>query len=271
MNIPILLYHSVSSQSTDLYRPWAVSPDRFDKHMAYLSNSGFQPLAVKDILNTIKSGSLGTLKRPVGITFDDGLADFFDGAYPILKKYRFPATLYIATGYVGETSRWLADLGEQNRPMMSWDQITSLDGIEIGSHTHSHPQLDIVPENQARDEILQSKKMLENHLNRSIDTFAFPHGYHTRKLLKIVKSAGYNSACIVDHRMANAEDDVLSLPRIIVTADVSTTTLAEYLNGKGLRRKSLLSLPMKFTWRMVRRMKLERFLPATDRDFSSTT
>lgn len=269
MNIPILLYHSVSDHCTKLYRPWSISPLMFEQHMMYLKNHGYQPLTINDLMNSIKSGGSGLPQRPIGITFDDGLADFLDGAVPILEKHNFPATLFITTGYVGETSRWLKDLGEQDRPMLTWEQIASLAGVEIGSHSHSHFQLDIVTRKCAQDEIIRSKRLLEKHIGRPVKSFAFPHGYHTRKLLRIVRDAGYSSACVVDHQMADLQENVFSIPRIIINAGVTTLELESILNGMNLRPKSFLNPLLKFGWRMARFMKVEKLLPATD-DFSSS-
>ena len=255
MNIPILLYHSVSDQATTPYRPWSMPIAEFELHMACLLEQGYQPMTLSSLTQAIRSGSADLPKRPVVLTFDDGMADFLSGAVPILKKYQFPATLYVATGYVGETSRWMKMLGEQNRPMLSWDEIASLENVEIAAHSHTHRQLDIIPLSQAHDEILISKKTLEQQLGRLIHSFAFPHGYHTEKLLHMVKDAGFTSACIVGHRMATDTSDLFALPRIIITSDVTTKTLCQYLQGVGLRNNTILNRVEKKIWRIFRQIK----------------
>jgi len=270
MNIPLLLYHSISDRSTSSYQTWTVSPDLFDRHMSLLRDRGYLPMTVTEIVKLMQTGAVFP-GRLVGITFDDGLADFLEGAAPILKKYGFAATLYVATGFVGETSRWLDDLGERERPMLTWKQIASLEQVEIGSHGHGHLQMDIISESQAVEEIVKSKKILEDKLDRRIESFAFPHGYHTGKLLKILEQTGYTSACVVDHAMANEADDVFALPRIIVASDVSTSMLDEYLQGNGLRQRSFLRAPMKLAWRMARRTGMDRGLSFANRDFSHSS
>jgi len=255
MNIPILLYHSVSDQANKLYQPWAISPQVFESHVAYLYRQGFQPMTVDAIVQAIHLKGAGMPARPVVLTFDDGMADFLSHAMPILKKYHFPATLFITTGYVGHTSSWLARRDEQLLPMLSWDEIASLDGICLGAHSHTHPQLDIIPLTQARDEICASKRLLEQQLGVPINTFAFPHGYHTQKLKELIKEEGYTSACIVEHSMATDTADVYALPRIIITSEVTTTVLKKYLQGVGLRREGAWRTILRTTWRIFRRIK----------------
>jgi O-antigen biosynthesis protein len=255
MNIPILLFHSVSDQASSIYRPWAITPKDFESHIAYLCDQGYQPLTIGQVAQIIRAGGVGLPGRPVVLTFDDGMADFLSGAVPILNKYQFPATLYIVTGNIGQSSKWLTDEGEQNRPMLSWDEITCLSGIEIGAHSHTHPQLDIVSLSKAREEILISKEILEQHLSSPVQTFAFPHGYHTSQLVNLVQDAGYTSACIVGHEMATDSSNVFSLPRIIVTSDVTTTKLGQYLQGIDLRQDNAWRKVLQITWRMVRKIK----------------
>lgn len=255
MNIPILLYHSVSDQANNLYKPWAISPQVFESHIAYLYNQGFQALTVDEAAHAICAKGAGIPERPVVITFDDGMADFLVNALPILRKYHFSATLFITTGYVGGTSSWLARKDEQLLPMLSWDEIASLDGICLGAHSHTHPQLDIIPLSQARAEISFSKKLMEQQLGFPINTFAFPHGYHTQKLKEIIKEEGFTSACIVGHTMATHTADVHALPRIIITSDVTTATLEKYLQGVGLRKKESWRNFLRTAWRVIRRIK----------------
>lgn len=252
MDIPILLYHSVSDTATSLYQTWAVSPPLFEMHMAYLKAQGYQPITITKMVKAILSGGNGLPENPVVITFDDGLADFREGALPILNKYEFSSTLFITTSYIGSTSRWLVDLGEQERSMLTWEQIRFLEGVEIGAHSCTHPQLDLLPIQRARDEIVICKKILEKNIGKPVNTFAFPYGYYTQALLDVVKEAGYSSACTVGHAMACDKENVFAIPRIIVTSDTTTEKLTQYLQGKGLRRLGFGRNILRKAWRTLR-------------------
>ena len=163
--IPILLYHSISNTASPSYRSWAVRPERFAEQLEYLHKNSYVALTVSQLVRLIRQPN-SFPRRPVVITFDDGLADFYTGALPTLQRYELPATLYITTDYVGQTSRWLDNAGEGERPMLSWHQIQELElsGVECGAHTRRHPELDTLSLDRARDEIAGSKRALENQL-----------------------------------------------------------------------------------------------------------
>jgi len=254
MNIPILLYHSVSKQSSKRFHPWTIHPDLFAEHMAYLSEGGYTPITVSQLARALRLQGNGLPNNPVVITFDDGFADFMSGALPILIRYGFPSTLYLVTGYVNHTSEWLCSEGEGNRFMLCWEEIQDLPlhGVECGAHSHSHRQLDIAPFKEACEEIRTSKEILEEKLGRAIETFSFPHGYHTNRLLRFLKQSDYSSSCIVGHAMANDRSDPYALPRIIINADVSTKQLGRFLRGKDLRRLQKGKRLQTLAWRFCR-------------------
>lgn len=272
--VPILLYHSVSDTSSERFRPWTVSPQAFDEQMRHLRDNQYTPLAVTQFVQAIEAGAIHTIEHPVVITFDDGFADFYTDAYPILGKYACPATIYIVTGYVGQTSRWLAREGEGGRPMMTWEHIAEISagGIECGGHTHHHPQLDLVSPATARDEIARSKAELEQHLGAAVASFAYPHGYHTRVVREMVIESGYTSACAVKHALSSPHDDRFALGRIIITRDTTLSELDAWLQGKRLPVAQVAERVQTRVWRMVRRSrkKMEAAFTFIDREQFNT-
>ncbi len=231
--VPILLYHSVAEEVAAPFRPWAVSPAHFAAQLGYLREHRYTPLSISQLIS-LRGARLP--ERPVAVTFDDGFADFYTDALPLLERYGCPATLYITTAYVGQTSRWLSAEGEGERPMLSWAQVRSLPGrgVECGAHTCTHPQLDLLSSAQARAEVAGSKGALEQQLGRSVDSFAYPHGYHSGLVKRLVQESGFNSACAVKHAMSTPEDDTFALSRIIVSADTEIGTFARLLAGYDL-------------------------------------
>ena len=258
--VPILLYHSISAQATSQYRQWAIRPDTFAAHMAYLHSRHYTPMTVTQLAQAMMTGSARLPDRPVVVTVDDGLADFYTGALPVLAHYGFPATLYVTTGFVGGTSRWLSRVGEGLRPMLTWSQIADVQasGIECGAHSRSHPQLDILSPAAARDEIVHCKSALEQRLGQQVATFAYPHGYYSAAVRRLVQEAGYSSACAVKHAMSATTDDRFALARIIVTDTDDGDGFGQLLAGRGLPVAPVRERVRTRGWRVVRRWAARR-------------
>jgi peptidoglycan/xylan/chitin deacetylase (PgdA/CDA1 family) len=226
----------------------------FAAHMAYLHACQYTPVTVTQLVQAMTDRTVHLPDRPIALTFDDGLADFYTGALPVLKCYDFTATLYITTGFVGGTSRWLRPDGEGLRPMLTWRQIGDINvsGIECGGHSHSHPQLDTLSPVAARDEIVRCKLALEQHLGRPVETFAYPHGYYSLIVRRLVQQAGYSSACAVKHALSSLTDDRFALARIIVARNTDVAGLDKLLAGQGLRVAPLQERLQTKGWRLVR-------------------
>jgi peptidoglycan/xylan/chitin deacetylase (PgdA/CDA1 family) len=234
ITVPILMYHSISNEATRRFRQFTVPPALFAEHMHYLYRQAYTPIPVTRLVEALFAGECARAElpeRPVVITFDDGFADFFSKALPILTGYGFTATLYIATAYVNGTSRWLQREGEAARPMVSWEQVAeiSAQGIEIGAHSHHHFQLDTLPHAAAREEIGQSKRILEEHLEVEVRGFAYPFGYSSPRVRQLVRDAGFTSACAVKHALSSETSDPFALARLMVDALTGVDAFATLL------------------------------------------
>ena len=253
--IPILMYHSISEQASAKFRRFAVAPKLFHEHMAYLHQQNYTPLTVTQLIQARTQGESSLPERPIVLTFDDGFADFFTQALPVLQEFSFPATLYIVTACIGGTSRWLQHEGEADRLILSWEQIATISaaGIECGGHTQTHPQLDTLSRAQARKEIVQCKRILEDRLGQKIESFAYPFGYHTATTQELVREAGYTSACAVKYEMSSQTDNPFSLARLIVSADTSVQGLAALLKQETPSMTAFYKRAATPAWRLARR------------------
>ena len=168
--IPILMYHSIDDSCSSRFRRFAVSPRSFKAHVRYLSDSGYQTLTVSELIEAM-DGRAVMPPKPVVLTFDDGFADFYEAALPILTEFGQTVTLYVVSGAVGGSSAWLSGIGEGTRRMVSWAQLDEIrrSGIEIGAHTATHAALDLLSLEEARQEIAVSKRDLEDRLG--VDRF----------------------------------------------------------------------------------------------------
>ena len=267
--VPILMYHSISQHATARFKRFAVSPSLFDKHLTHLRCNGYTPLTVTEYMHACTRGE--TLpERPVVLTFDDGFADFYDEALPLLKRHHFVATLYVTSGFVNGTSRWLQREGEAERAMLSWDQLKEVVayGIECGAHSHNHRQLDMLPPQAAKMEIIQSKLLLEHHLGQEVRSFAYPFGYYSAYIKRQVKEAGFTSACAVRYRLNNANSDPFALARQMVADDTDIDALEALLtrDDPSITRRiyTRAGVPL---WRWIRRDSalIARLLPGEER------
>ena len=254
--IPILMYHSIANEASAPFRSFAVAPKRFSEQMAHLHDQGYTPLTVSQMVSLRTEGLDALPARPVVITFDDGFSDFATEALPVLNRYQFAATLYITTGFVNSTSRWLHSEGEGQRPLLTWQQVREVNasGIECGAHTHTHPQLDMVSLNQVCQEIVHSKDLLEQQLGVAVTSFAYPYGYYTPQVRALVSETGYSSACAVKFSMSTMTTDPFALARIKVSASTEIGEFAALLQGRDLSPLSTLYTRLRTpAWRVVRK------------------
>ncbi len=252
-SIPILMYHSISDRARPRFRKFALPPARFAEQMDYLAQRRYRTLTVSQYVAARTAGV--ELPEPaVVLTFDDGFADFNNQALPVLQRYSLTATLYISTAFVNGASCFLQREQETDRLMLTWGQLIdiSASGIECGAHSHRHLQLDVVPAAIARAEITRSKRILEEKLTRKITSFAYPYGYYRPGVQRLVREAGFLSACAVRYAMSSPADDPFALSRLIVPGDASLQQFAELLAGRGPQLKPSYERVRALAWRCVR-------------------
>lgn len=210
--VAVLCYHSVAAQTTPGFTALTVDPVRFAEQMAALRESNFDVIHFREVPTALAQG-----RSAVAITIDDGLADAADNACLVLAALGITATLFVPSGYVGGHSRWLRG-ADARRPMLSWRTIESLvaEGFEIGSHGRMHLAADVNPPELVERDARASRLELEDRIDRSVTSFAYPFGYHSASAREAVRAAGYRQACAVGELAAQANDDRWALPRLQV-------------------------------------------------------
>jgi peptidoglycan/xylan/chitin deacetylase (PgdA/CDA1 family) len=251
--LPILVYHAVSDDATSQFRPYAISPARFAEHVAILQDLGCVTLTLGDAAHRLFDRAR-LPDRAVVLTFDDAFGDFAEHAVPTLIAANFVATLFVPSAYVGSTSRWLIREGEDRRPVMSWSEIQSVAdaGIEVGAHSHTHPELDRLPKAQLHDELGRSKAVLEHNLGREMAAVAYPFGYHSRRVRRAARAAGYTFGCAGGNLSANPQSDRWAIPRLAVRPTADGTGLRQLATSRTGRYDAVVSEGKRLVWRSWR-------------------
>ena len=187
ISVPILMYHYIRpapSTYTDLlgYR-LTVTPSDFTAQMDWLAASGYNPVDFND-LRAYFSGAMPLPARPVVITFDDGYADLYTAAYPILQAHNFKAVAYIVTSFVGQ-ARYVTSA-----------QVVEMDhhGIQIASHTVDHANIAKASLYWAKVQLAASKAWLEKLTGHSVVDFAYPSGQYSASAIVALQATGYDTA-----------------------------------------------------------------------------
>ena len=199
--VPVMMYHNV--QDSQEFRPNSVSPQNFDWQMAYLRDHGYHVISFEELVRHINYGDPIPPKAVV-ITFDDGYADNYTNAYEILKKYGYPAIIFLPSDLVGLDGH------------LSWEQVHEMTqhNITFGSHTLSHAYLPDLTESQQGKEIFESKKVIEQRLGGPVNYFAYPIGGFSSQIKQMVKNAGYVAAAATNRGYDRLNKDVYEINRI---------------------------------------------------------
>lgn len=222
IKVPIFVYHSVSPyypSESEFRKKFSVEPDIFEKQLRYLKEKGYIAISFDDLINHFSRNSF-LPEKSVILTFDDGWESQYRYAFPILKKHNDTATFFIFTNAI------------DHKHFLTWPQIKELvaAGMTIGDHTKSHPYLyKITGKDKLRQEIIESRKILESNLGKKIDIFAYPFGHFNEEIMAILKEDGFRAARTDGYNGAvHTLNDLFTLKSIDAENDL--TKFVEALN-----------------------------------------
>jgi peptidoglycan/xylan/chitin deacetylase (PgdA/CDA1 family) len=207
---PILTYHKLGP------RPGGVRLKGL-----YLDAALFRRQLAELRAARFSNGTLGECAGPrvgnrVVITFDDGYVNVLRHALEPLAATGFTAVQYLVADLLGRCNEWDVALGEAAEPMLDAGQVRQwlAAGHDIGSHTRTHPYLTRIPLAQAREEIVASKRKLEDLFHRPIEHFCYPYGDWNDAVRDLVAEAGYRTACTTQPGVNDADSSPLALKRV---------------------------------------------------------
>ena len=192
----VLMYHRINDQLPA--GEWVVPVAKFQEQMEWLAASGAKAV----------------------ITFDDGYRDNYENAYPVLKKLKLPAMIFLTTGYIGTLKKrprykdtpW-------RRDYLNWREVKEMakNGISFGAHTISHPHLSQLGYEEQKKEIVDILVAIGPNVpmaQASGKIFSYPYGEYNSDTVKILKKLGIKMAFTVKPGVWRKGDDPLKIKRI---------------------------------------------------------
>jgi peptidoglycan/xylan/chitin deacetylase (PgdA/CDA1 family) len=221
--VPILYYHYIRINPNPRDRVGfglSTPPAMFRAQMQYLADHGFHVISLHQAVLAIKNHS-GLPSRPVVLTFDDGYADFFTAAVPVLQSHGFTATSFVISGRMG----WSG--------YMTPSQVVAADsmGFTIGAHTVDHVALTAQPPARANWEMKQSKSTLEELLGHPVADFAYPYGSFNQYDMAQARSLGFETAVSTMPGSLHFAGQLFSLSRLRIGGGLPLSTFASVVGG----------------------------------------
>ena len=212
--VPVLNYHQVEEKNGNPLTLW---PDQFEAQMAYLADEGYTTITIDEMMDALENGT-PLPKKPVIITFDDGYADNYEYAYPILKKYGFKATIFLIYDFTNTYPNYL-----------TWDQIAEMKAsglVHFESHTMTHANLaELTSVDDLRHEIADSHDLLSEKLGYDMHYIAYPGGRVNEEIEEITRAAGYRGGFTVHYGLSTPDEGKYQMDRIpIFGANMHTLT-----------------------------------------------
>ena len=205
----ILTYHSIDESGSVV----SLSPDAFRAHLRSLFERGIQTATPERLLSNER---LDPAHPAAALTFDDGFDNFYTHALPILDEYQVKATVFVVPGFCGQVSGWADQFPQHSsRRLMTWSRIEEIRraGIAIGAHSMTHADLTNLSIEEARQEILDSKRAVEDKIGDAVTAFAYPYGAESPELNAVV-AEHFVVGCSTRMGYLKPEDRPENLPRL---------------------------------------------------------
>jgi peptidoglycan/xylan/chitin deacetylase (PgdA/CDA1 family) len=227
--VTILAYHRFAPVAKDAM---TVRPATFRRHLDYLRRHDHAVIPLRALVTYLQGHGPAPPARSVVITVDDGHASVFSAMEPIVREYRLPVTLFIYPSAISNASY-----------AMTWEQLAILrrTGLfDVQSHTYWHPNF----HTEARrlspvayrafvsTQLTNSRTVLAGKLGVETDLIAWPFGIHDDALVAAARETGFIAGFTIDRRTVSGRDNVMTLPRVLMTDGDSERTLAAILPRK---------------------------------------
>ncbi len=233
-SIPILLYHRFGPVAAD---GMTVPTSIFESHLQFLHDHDYRVISVRELVDNYFRNRIPPPPRSVAITVDDGHRSIYTDMFPLMRKYRFPATLFLYPSAIANASY-----------AMDWDQLRKMKAsglFDFQSHSYWHPNFKKEKKKLTATEyerfverqLRKSKETLEKHLETRPDLLAWPFGIYDDWLMAKATEEGYRAAFTIERRQATLSDPMAALPRFLLTRADHGKVFAGILAGGASRGK----------------------------------
>lgn len=213
----VLMYHNIGIPPRQtVLRGIYVTPRMFKFQMWYLKSAGFRVVPLKEIILFMRGGVSD--ENLAAITFDDGYQDFYENAFPVLKVYNYPSTIFLVSDLVGKENLWDNERVGVRKKLLDWKSIEKLkgEGVTFGSHSRSHPFISSLSQEDVIDEVANSRSCLEEKLQLPVEFFCYPYGDYDARVVKAVKEAGYSGGFTTKRGLVHRGDDPFEIRRCLI-------------------------------------------------------
>jgi peptidoglycan/xylan/chitin deacetylase (PgdA/CDA1 family) len=231
--VPVLAYHKFSKHLSDRM---TVREDAFEAQMAFLEKNGYRVIPLDGLFEFLK-GKRPLPRKSVVITFDDGWRSMYDIAYPILKRYGYPATLFVFT-----------DLIHPSSATLDWGKIREMsrNGIDVQCHSRTHRSLGKIENGETiqayvesvRAELVDSARVIKRQLGRDVKYLAYPYGDTNGLLIAMLGKLGFQGGLTVVRAGNPFFADEFRLGRAMIYGTFDLKAFAEnvgWISDDGMR------------------------------------
>lgn len=220
-----LLYHRIAGQRSS--SKYVLNVRKFERQLKYLRDNGYTTVLPAEIL---KQRYPKNPSKTIMISFDDGTEDHYSIVYPLFRKYGFKGIFFVIAKYVDHPGSLSSkQIAEMNR-----------NGMEIGSHSYSHPFLDEMDYGGIYRELELSKDELEKICVKKIVSFAPPGGWYNKDTLKAAQEAGYKFFFSCEIGTNDLQERPFVYKRIEVTGDMDMAEFERLLNPPDILRYKIM-------------------------------
>lgn len=236
INIPILCYHNLNPTKPGSMN---MTPKRFESEMLWLKDNGFTIIPLQDAVAYLQGKRSSLPQKSIVVTADDGWQSVYTYMVPIVKKYKFPVTLFIYPETISN-----------GKNAMTWDELKELQAtglFDVQSHTYWHPNFKQEKKHMSADayekfvqtQLTKSKKILEEKMNKEITLLAWPFGIYDKYLEDQAAKAGYTMAFSIDARSANRTYRPMAQPRFMIIEGQSDKTFQAIANNATAKSNTM--------------------------------